>query len=82
MAKASKAGQPPRKSAASKGNGANLGFEAKLWQGAGKLRNNVDVAAIEQPEDAKLATQATTIRLSSCSVLQIRKQSHALAHRH
>ncbi|MGH8147227.1 MAG: hypothetical protein ACREPY_12930 [Rhodanobacteraceae bacterium] len=51
MAKASKAGQQPRKSASNKGNGlpasratrqagANLGFEAKLWQAADKLRNN------------------------------------------
>ena len=26
------------------GNGANLGFEAKLWQAADKLRNNMDAA--------------------------------------
>ncbi len=44
MAKASKAGQSPRRPAASKGNGANLGFEAKLWQAADKLRNNMDAA--------------------------------------
>ncbi len=44
MAKASKTGQQARKSAASKGNGANLGFEAKLWQAADKLRNNMDAA--------------------------------------
>jgi type I restriction enzyme M protein len=25
-------------------NGANLGFEEKLWQAADKLRNNVDAA--------------------------------------
>ena len=27
-----------------KGNGANLGFEEKLWQTADKLRNNMDAA--------------------------------------
>jgi len=26
------------------GNGANLGFEAKLWLAADKLRNNMDAA--------------------------------------
>ncbi len=26
------------------GNGANLGFEEKLWQTADKLRNNMDAA--------------------------------------
>ena len=26
------------------GNGATLGFEAKLWLTAGKLRNNMDAA--------------------------------------
>ncbi len=26
------------------GNGANLGFEEKLWQAADKLRNNMDAA--------------------------------------
>ena len=26
------------------GNGANLGFEQKLWQAADKLRNNMDAA--------------------------------------
>jgi type I restriction enzyme M protein len=26
------------------GNGANLGFEATLWQAADKLRNNLDAA--------------------------------------
>lgn len=82
MAKASKVRLQVCKPTTSKGNGANPGVEAKPWQGAGKLRNNVDAAAVEHPEDAKLATQATTIRLSSCSVLQIRKQSHALTHRH
>ena len=29
---------------ASKDNGANLGFEAKLWLAADKLRNNMDAA--------------------------------------
>jgi type I restriction enzyme M protein len=29
---------------AAKSNGANLGFEAKLWQAADKLRNNMDAA--------------------------------------
>ena len=27
-----------------KGNGANLGFEQKLWQAADKMRNNMDAA--------------------------------------
>lgn len=35
MAKAKKSGEK-------QGNGANLGFEAKLWQAADKLRNNMD----------------------------------------
>jgi type I restriction enzyme M protein len=26
------------------GNGANLGFEAKMWSAADKLRNNMDAA--------------------------------------
>ena len=26
------------------GNGANLGFEAKMWAAADKLRNNLDAA--------------------------------------
>jgi type I restriction enzyme M protein len=34
----------PRKTAGSNGNGASLGFEAKLWQAADKLRNNMDAA--------------------------------------
>ena len=29
---------------AKKNNGANLGFEQKLWQTADKLRNNMDAA--------------------------------------
>jgi len=29
---------------AKKGNGANLGFEQKLWQAADKMRNNMDAA--------------------------------------
>jgi type I restriction enzyme M protein len=33
-----------RKAAAANGNGANLGFEATLWQAADKLRNNLDAA--------------------------------------
>lgn len=34
----------PAKSAASAAHSANLGFEAKLWQAADKLRNNMDAA--------------------------------------
>jgi type I restriction enzyme M protein len=30
------------------GNGANLGFEAKLWLAADKLRNNMDAAEYKQ----------------------------------
>ena len=33
-----------RKKTKSNGNGANLGFEAKLWLAADKLRNNMDAA--------------------------------------
>ena len=33
-----------KKSEQSNGNGANLGFEAKLWLAADKLRNNMDAA--------------------------------------
>jgi len=29
---------------ANNGNGANLGFEAKMWKAADKLRNNMDAA--------------------------------------
>ena len=29
---------------AKNGNGANLGFEAKMWKAADKLRNNMDAA--------------------------------------
>jgi len=36
--------KPGRKSSKSNGNGANLGFEAKLWLAADKLRNNMDAA--------------------------------------
>jgi type I restriction enzyme M protein len=32
------------KPAKANGNGANLGFEAKLWLAADKLRNNMDAA--------------------------------------
>ena len=32
------------KYAAQKSNGANLGFEEKLWQAADKLRSNMDAA--------------------------------------
>ena len=45
MAKAINTAQQPRKAAANNGNGANLGFEVKLWQAADKLRNNMDVSA-------------------------------------
>jgi type I restriction enzyme M protein len=31
------------------GNGANLGFEARLWQTADALRNNMDAAENEHP---------------------------------
>ena len=30
------------------GNGANLGFEEKLWKAADKLRNNMDAAEYKQ----------------------------------
>ena len=33
-----------KSTAGSNGNGANLGFEEKLWQAADKLRNNMDAA--------------------------------------
>ena len=33
-------------------NGANLGFEAKLWEAADKLRNNVDPACLLYTSDA------------------------------
>lgn len=33
-----------KKTASGNGNGANLGFEAMLWQAADKLRNNMDAA--------------------------------------
>src|SRR5271163_41004 len=33
-----------REKSSSNGNGANLGFEAKLWLAADKLRNNMDAA--------------------------------------
>src|ERR1700679_417854 len=33
-----------RDKSSSDGNGANLGFEAKLWLAADKLRNNMDAA--------------------------------------
>ena len=33
-----------RKSAQNKANGANLGFEEKLWQAADKLRGSIDAA--------------------------------------
>lgn len=35
---------PKRKAAAQKDSSANLGFEAKLWLAADKLRNNMDPA--------------------------------------
>ena len=44
MAKADKAGSRARAAGRSNGNGASLGFEAKLWQAADKLRNNMDAA--------------------------------------
>ena len=36
--------KPTQKGSVAKNNGANLGFEAKLWEAADKLRNNVDPA--------------------------------------
>jgi hypothetical protein len=36
------------KTAKTNGNGANLGFEAKLWLAADKIRNNMDVAEYNQ----------------------------------
>jgi type I restriction enzyme M protein len=33
-----------KKMAEKKGNGANLGFEEKLWQAADKLRGHMDAA--------------------------------------
>lgn len=35
---------PPRRKAPKKDSTANLGFEAKLWLAADKLRNNMDAA--------------------------------------
>jgi type I restriction enzyme M protein len=36
-------------------NGANLGFEAKLWQAADKLRNNMDAAEYKHVISSKTA---------------------------
>src|SRR3990167_7630041 len=43
MAKSKTAAQPARKSRQA-GNGANLGFEEKLWQAADKMRGHMDPA--------------------------------------
>ncbi len=37
-------GRTPKPEQGKNGNGANLGFETKLWQAADKLRNNMDAA--------------------------------------
>jgi hypothetical protein len=37
---------PRTKTRLENGNGATLGFEAKLWQAADKLRNNMDAADV------------------------------------
>ena len=34
---------------AKSGNGANLGFEEKMWKAADKLRNNMDAAGSRAP---------------------------------
>ena len=44
MAKSRTAGSTSAKAAKKNGNGANLGFEAKLWAAADALRNNMDAA--------------------------------------
>ena len=52
-----------RKTASPKDSNANLGFEAKLWLAADKLRNNMDAAEPErsggsQPQPARRASEA------------------------
>ena len=52
-----------RKTASPKDSTANLGFEAKLWLAADKLRNNMDAAEPErsggsQPQPARRASEA------------------------
>jgi type I restriction enzyme M protein len=41
---AAKPANPKRREATAKSSGGDLGFEAKLWQAADKLRNNMDAA--------------------------------------
>lgn len=40
------------RSAAKTNNSANIGFEAKVWQAADKLRSNMDAAEYNPPQDA------------------------------
>ncbi len=51
---------PAKRSAAPKDSTATIGFEAKLWLAADKLRNNMDAA-----EYRLLGSNATTRRLPS-----------------
>ena len=55
--------RPPKAKSAAKDSTANLGFEAKLWLAADKLRNNMDAAEPErsgdsQPQAARRASEA------------------------
>jgi hypothetical protein len=42
-------------------NGANLGFEATLWQAADKLRNNLDAATLCHALLPKLLSSAVAV---------------------
>jgi hypothetical protein len=55
------------KTKAENGNGATLGFEAKLWQAADKLRNNMDAAEYslhgdpQEPWNQRIVSQADAL---------------------
>ena len=42
---------PPKSKNASNGPAANIGFEAKLWIAADKLRNNMDAAEYKHDKE-------------------------------
>lgn len=52
--------RPSPKAAKAKSNGAVIGFATKLWQAAGKLRNNMDAA--ECPKSAPTPTDPGVYR--------------------
>jgi hypothetical protein len=63
--------RPPKaKTAAKDSSTTNLGFEAKLWLAADKLRNKMDAAEPEQSgSDPQITIGATGARRTICKII-------------